>query len=117
MSESESAKIQSLPGENATSGMNFTVIFVILSKSLLIFCFSVGCWFGDQDGRTNEEKVWVPGVMQDQLLRADSSMNAGKLARSLINILFSPEEIKWGNATKALTEGVELLDTKRLHAI
>ena len=104
-------------GENATSGMNFIVIYVILSKSLSIFCFSIGCWFSDPNGRPNEEKVWVPGVTQDQLFCADSSTNAGELARSLTNILFCPEEIKWGNATKALTEGVELLDVKRLHAI
>ena len=123
MSEVESVpggKMQSPPpfsGENATSGMNFIVIYVILSKFLSIFCFSIGCWFGDPDGRPNEEKVWVPGVTQDQLFRADSSTNAGELARCLTSILFSPEEIKWGNATKALTEGVELLDAKRLHAI
>ena len=119
MSEVESVpggKMQSVApfsGENATSGMNFIVIYVILSKSLSIFCFLIGCWFG----RPNEEKVWLPGVTQDQLFRADSSTNAGELARFLTNILFSPEEIKWGNATKALTEGVELLDAKRLHAV
>ena len=61
--------------------------------------------------------MWVPGVTKEQLLCADFNTDAGELTRSLTNILFSPEEINLGNATKAHTEGVQLLDVKCLHAI
>ena len=71
MSEVESVpdgKMQSPPPfseENATSGMNFIVIYVILSKSLSILCFSIGCWFGDPDGRPFSAPVY-PFKVLDQ---------------------------------------------------
>ena len=52
----------------------------------------------------------MPGVTKEQLLCADFNTDAGELTQSLTNILFSPEEINLGNATKAHTEGVQLLD-------
>ncbi len=76
-----------------------------------------GCWFGNPKGIDGLDKVWIPNIMHEQLLSADSSPDAGELGRSLMALVFTTDELKWGNCTDARTPGVSKLNSIKLRAI
>lgn len=76
-----------------------------------------GCWFGDSKSKNTEEKLWVPGVAESVLRGVDCQLRCKDLCRKLVELLFTEEDLRQGNATEARTAGVSLLDQARLYAI
>ena len=90
------------------------VIYITCFAYLHIIVTGSGCWFGNPKG---EDKVWMPNITEEQLLSADSSPDPGELGRSLMALVFTAEELKWGNCTDPRTPGVTKLNSVKLRAI
>ena len=73
----------------------------------------IGCWFGDVNSESRDLKVWVPKITESDLRGVDCQLRVKDLCRKLVELLFSDEECKNGNATEARTPGVTLLDSHR----
>ena len=76
-----------------------------------------GCWFGEYKSENNDVKVWVPGITEVALRGVDCQLRCKDLCRKLVELVFTEEELRQGNATEARTPGVSLLDQTRLYAI
>ena len=61
--------------------------------------------------------MWVKGVHQKDLRAVDCQLRAKDLCRNLIDLLFTEDDLRVGNATEARTSGVNLLDSHILYAI
>ena len=62
-------------------------------------------------------KVWVPGITEAALRGVDCQLRYKDLCRKLVELVFTDEELRQGNATEVRTAGVHLLDQTRLYAI
>ena len=87
-----------------------------LKVIIILKCICTGCWFGDQQGR-EEEKLFVRGVKQSDLRAVDCQLRVKDLCRKLVELPFTEEDLKKGNATEARTAGVSLLNSHKLYAI
>ncbi len=77
------------------------------------FLSGTGCWFAPQG--TVHDRVWVDVVSQHALMRVDSHSNAKDLTGALLDLLYTPEELATGNATKTRSEGISLLNGSKLN--
>ena len=77
-----------------------------------------GTVFGNPNRKLRDRSVILRNVSHDQLLDVERRCSMPeKLALGLIQLLFTPEELKSGNCTKSIRSDIEQLDTKRLWAI
>lgn len=83
----------------------------------LLYCLYlyIGCYFGDP--ANSEMRVWVEGVSPSRLEAAETCSDAYALAGALLHLLFTPQELASSNATKARTDGIILLNDRKLNAI
>ena len=61
--------------------------------------------------------MWIAGIEQKDLRAIDCQLRVKDLCRKLVDLLFTEEELRLGNATEARTSGVTLLDSHKLYAI
>jgi hypothetical protein len=64
-----------------------------------------------------EDKVWVKGIKQKDLRAVDCQLRVKDLCRKLVELLFTDDDLRTGNATEARTTGVKLLDSHKVYAI
>ena len=64
-----------------------------------------------------EDKVWVKGIKQKDPRAVDCQLRVKDLCRKLVELLFTDDDLRTGNATEARTAGVKLLDSHKLYAI
>ena len=77
-----------------------------------------GTVFGNPNRKLQDQSVIIRNVSHDQLLEVERRCSMPeKLALGLLQLLFTPEELKSGNCTKSIRSDIEQLDTKRLRAI
>ena len=84
------------------------IIIVVVSMYMYMY---IGCWFGDPQSEKWDLKVWVGDVRKFDLQAVDCQIRVRNLCRKLMELLFSEEELKHGNATEAKTSGVTLLES------
>ena len=79
---------------------------------------SDGTVFGNPNRKLQEQSVLIRNVSHEQLLDVEWRCSTPeKLALGLLQLLFTPEELKSGNCTKPIHSDIEQLDTERLWAI
>ena len=61
--------------------------------------------------------VFIKGVDPARVAAAEMEADRGKLAQALLDVLFDPEELAWGCATKPRKKNVKHLNDLRLNAI
>ena len=61
--------------------------------------------------------MWVRGVTQRDMRGVDCQLRVKDLCRKLVELLFTDDELRTGNATEARTAGVKLMDSHKLYAI
>lgn len=81
-----------------------------------VFLQSAGAIFGDPSG-SKRTKVILP-INPARLLDVERRNDtAEKLARALLTLLFTPNELATGNCTKPVRDDINELDSERLWAI
>ena len=57
------------------------------------------------------------GYRQSDLRVVDCQLHVKDLCRKLVELLFTEDDLRRGNATEARTAGVQLLEANKLYAI
>ena len=90
---------------------------VICCKICIIHCIFSDGVLGDPNGM-ERNRVQLHCVTQAQVLDADrKSDSPEKLARALLQLLFTSKELAKGNCTRPMRSDIEELDSERIWAI
>ena len=96
--------------------VSILLYYVCINLDVYISLVNAGAIFGNPKGNSRT-RVVLTTVTRSRVLEVERTCNtAEKLARGLLQLLFSPDELSKGNCTKPIRDVIGELDGERLWA-